>query len=268
MEIPPIVPINLSTPLITDINKILEYNDTSERKKAEQAKSNDRREVFQRIGQQEFEDVVFTPEKKQKKSRNKILNGNEDIFLSNNIDFLSNNLDTNHVNINTITTTHSSIMQLSFDDDIILRSDRDLETIQRDVENKEKLLADILDFDLSKYMTSNRMDKNESNISTHVDAIMNINYNLHSNNIENERTEYSHQKTENVEQNDCIEIESGEEDVSYRTELKRLEDLGECRKILLQNKLDDIPLIGNNSVSIRQEPPMVRDELEHKFNSM
>ncbi|EZA50351.1 WD repeat-containing protein CG11141 isoform X1 [Ooceraea biroi] len=260
VEIPPIVPINLSTPLITDINKIPEHNDTSERKKAEEARNNDRREIFQRIGQQEFEDVVFTPEKRQKKSRSRTANGNEDALSSSNTDYLSSNLDVNHANISKTTTTRSSIMQLSFDDDFILKSDRDLETIQRDVENKERLLADVLDFDLSKYMTSNRTDKD------HTDAITSINCNVHSSNIVNEE---QNTRTDNdSEQNDCAEIESGEEDVSYRTELQRLEDLGECRKILLQNKLDDVPLISDNSVDIRQVPAIDRDELEHQFNTL
>lgn len=44
---------------------------------------------------------------------------------------------------------------------------------------------------------------------------------------------------ENIDQNVYTEKESGEEDVNYRTELKRLEDLGECRKSLLQSKSDD-----------------------------
>jgi len=189
------------------------------------------------------------------------------MLSSNNTDFLSSNLDVNHANINKTTTTHSSIMQLSFDDDFISKSDRDLETIQRDVENKEKLLADVLDFDLSKYMTNNRINKDESNnIPTHIDTIMNINYNIHSNNIRNEEQSICKEK-EDIEQIDCTEIESGDEDVSYRTELKRLEDLGECRKILLQNKLDYIP-VGNNSIDIQQVPPMDRNELEYQFNCM
>jgi len=254
----------LNTPLITDIDKISKRNDNNEKKRAERAKNNERQKIFQQIGQQEFEDVVFTPEKRQKKSRNKILNGNENMLSSNNIDFLSSNLDVNHVNINKITTIHSPIMQLSFDDNFISKSDRDLEMIQRDVENKEKLLADVLDFDLSKYMTNNRINKDESNdIPTRINTIMSINCNIHCNNIRNEEQS---KENEDIEQIDCTEIESGDEDVSYRTELKRLEDLGECRKILLQ-KLDYIP-VDNNSIDIQQIPPTDRNELEYQFNCM
>lgn len=265
MEVPPIVPIDLNTTLITDINKIPEYNDSNRIRNAEDVKSNDRREIFQKIGQQEFEDVVFTPERKQKKSRNKIANGSENVTMPDgNTDHLSSSLSTDHMNANKTTTTHSSLMQLSFDDDFILKSDRDLETIQRDVENKEKLLADVLDFDLSKYMTSSRIDEVHSNISNRMDTITCINCNVHSNNVMNGEESIANEENENVEQSDHTETESGEEDVSYRTELKRLEDLGECRKTLLQNKLDDIPLASNN---FRQEP-INRDELEYQFNAL
>ncbi|KAM0729678.1 WD repeat-containing protein [Formica fusca] len=265
VEIPPIVPIDLNTTLITDINKIPEHIDTNKRNVED--KSNDRREIFQKIGQQAFEDVVFTPERKQKKSRIKVVNGSESVISPHdNTDDLSSSLGTDHMNTNKTTTTYSSLMQLSLDDDFILKSDRDLETIQRDVEDKEKLLADVLDFDLSKYMTSSRINKDDSNISNHMNTITCINCNVHSNAMNGEQD--ANKENENIEQSDHTETESGEEDVSYRTELKRLEDLGECRKTLLQNKLDDIPPTHNNFVDIRQVPPMDRDELEHQFNAL
>lgn len=263
VEIPPIVPIDLNTTLITDVNKIPEHNDTSKRKNAED-KSNDRREIFQKIGQQAFEDVVFTPERKQKNSRSKVINGSESVTSPHNSNNLSSSLSIDHVNTNKTTTTYSSLMQLSVDDDFILKSDRDLETIQRDVEDKEKLLADVLDFDLSKYMTSSRINKDDSNTSNHIDAITCIDCNVHSNIEAMNEEQDANKENENIEQSDHTGTESGEEDVSYRTELKRLEDLGECRKTLLQNKLDDIPHIN---FDLRQVPSM-RDELEHQFNAL
>lgn len=256
VEVPPIVPIDINTPLITDINTILEHNDASKRRNTEDARSNDRREIFQKIGQQEFEDVVFTPERKQKKSRSKMASGNDN-------EPLSTSLGGDHLNANKTTKTHSSLMELSFNDDFILKSDRDLETIQRDVENKEKLLADVLDFDLSKYMTSNRID-NDSNISNRIDTITCITCNVHSNNS-NEEQDNTNEENENIEQSDYTAgTESGEEDVSYRTELKRLEDLGECRKTLLQSNLHDTP--ADNTLDVRLVSSMNRDELEHQFN--
>ncbi|XP_012533365.2 WD repeat-containing protein CG11141 [Monomorium pharaonis] len=269
VEIPPIVPIDLNTPLITDLNKIPEYNDSNRIRNIEDVKSNDRLEIFQRIGQQEFEDVVFTPERKQKKSRNKIVNGSESVTISdgNAEQPLSSSLNTDQMNANKMT-THSSLMQLSFDDDFILKSDRDLETIQRDVENKEKLLADVLDFDLSKYMTSSRIDRDDLSISNHMDTITCINCNVHSDNTMNGEEPITNEENENIEQSDHTGTESGEEDVSYRTELKRLEELGECRKTLLQNKLDNTLPTGNNFLDIRKEPSTNRDELEHQFNAL
>lgn len=266
MEIPPIVPIDLNTPLIADIDKIPEYNDSNRIRNAEDVKSNDRREIFQRIGQQEFEDVVFTPERKQKKSRNKIVNGSESVIMPDSADHLSNSLNNDHMNANKTTTTHSSLMQLSFDDDFMLKSDRDLEMIQRDVENKEKLLADVLDFDLSKYMTSSRIDRDDSSISNSIDTITCINCNVHSDNVMNGEELIVNEENENIEQSDHTGTESGDEDVSYRTELKKLEDLGECRKTLLQNKLDNTSPAVNNFIDILREPPTNREELEHQFN--
>ncbi|KAL0118876.1 hypothetical protein PUN28_009481 [Cardiocondyla obscurior] len=275
VEVPPIVPIDLNTPLITDINRIPEYNDSNRIRNAEDVKNNDRREIFKKIGQQEFEDVVFTPERKQKKSRNKTLNGSESATLPDgNTDHLSGNLSTNHTNASktttttTTTTTYPSLMQLSFDDDFILKSDRDLETIQRDVENKEKLLADVLDFDLSKYMTSSRIDNDDLSVSNHINNITCIDCNIHSNNAMNDEEQIINEENENIEQSDHTGTESGEEDVSYRTELKLLEDLKECRKALLQTELDDTSVACNNFIDIRQEPPTNRDELEHQFNAL
>lgn len=268
IEIPPIIPIDLNTPLITDINTIPEFDDTSKRKHAGDEKNNDRRELFRRIGQQEFEDVVFTPKRKQKKSRNKTANESEHTLPSPSTDHLSSSLSADDANANKATTTHSSLLSLSMDDNCILKSDRDLETIQRDVEDKEKLLANILDLDsiLSKYMTSSRMDNHsDSNISSRMDTITYINCNVHSNDTVNEEQDANEEK-EYAEQSDHTETESGEEDVSYRTELKRLEDLGECRKTLLQNQLDDTPPTGNSFVDTRQASPMDRHELEVQFN--
>lgn len=258
MEVPPIVPIDISTPLITDINTILEHNDTSKRSNVEDARSNDRREIFQKIGQQEFEDVVFTPERKQKKPRSKVASRNDN-------DRMSTSLGGDHLNANE--TTHSSLMKLSLNDDFILKSDRDLETIQRDVENKEKLLADVLDFDLSKYMTSSRVDNNDdSNVSSRMDTITCITCNVHSTNSNEEQD--TNEENENIEQSDYTAgTESGEEDVSYRTELKLLEDLGDCRKALLQSTLHDTPAGNANLVDVRLVSPINRDELEHQFNS-
>ncbi|XP_014488983.1 PREDICTED: WD repeat-containing protein CG11141 [Dinoponera quadriceps] len=269
VEIPPIVPLDLNIPLLTHINTILEHKD--KRKNMQDEKSNDRRELFRRIGQQEFEDVVFTPKRKQRKSHSKTANENSSHIVSTSIaNHSSSNSSANNTNANeAMTTTHSSLLSLSIDDNRVIKSDRDLERIQRDVENKEKLLANILDFDsiLSKYMKSSQIDNGDSNIPNRMDTITYINCNVHPNYMMNEE-QSANEKKEYAEQSDHTETESGEEDVSYRTELKRLEDLGECRKTLLQSKVDDTTSTGNSFVNFRQVQPVDRHELEVQFNAL
>lgn len=243
----PAISINLNSSLITDSNRITEYNDVSKRKSEQNEKHNDRRQIFQKISQQEFEDVVFTPERKIKKSRNRLINGNGNCSSLSDIDCdLSTFKD--KVNANDAKTTHSSLLTLNVDDEFILKTERNLESIQRDVENKEKLLADVLDFDLSKYMSSSQITTTNSNISQSIDTITYIDCKIHSN---NSITEEKNVQNEYNEHSDHTETESGDEDVSYRTELKKLEDLGECRKKLLQDKLNE-PLQQNNYVDGRK----------------
>lgn len=243
----PAISINLNSSLITDSNKITEYNDVSKRKSEQNEKHNDRRQIFQKISQQEFEDVVFTPERKIKKSRNRLINGNGNCSSLSDIDCdLSAFKD--KVNANDAKMTHSSLLTLNVDDEFILKTERNLESIQRDVENKEKLLADVLDFDLSKYMSSSQITTTNSNISQSIDTITYIDCKIHSN---NSITEEKNVQNEYNEHSDHTETESGDEDVSYRTELKKLEDLGECRKKLLQDKLNE-PLQQSNYVDGRK----------------
>ncbi|XP_032669655.1 WD repeat-containing protein CG11141 isoform X2 [Odontomachus brunneus] len=265
VEIPPIVPLDLNIPLITHINTILEHKDR--RKSVKDEKSNDRRELFRKIGQQEFEDVVFTPKRKQRKSHNKTVNENGHVISPSTTEYSSSNLSIDNTNANeAMMTTHSSLLSLSIDDNCVLKSDRDLERIQRDVENKEKLLANILDFDsvLSKYMKNSQIENDDSNMSNRMDTITYINCNVHPNDVEDEEQSANEKK----EQSDHTETESGEEDVSYHTELKRLEDLGECRKTLLQSKLDDTPPAGNSFIDFRQVQSLDHHELEVQFNAL
>ncbi|XP_034196480.2 uncharacterized protein LOC117612003 isoform X1 [Osmia lignaria lignaria] len=242
LEESPTMPLNSNTSLLSDRDTVTDNNDPAERRNVEQnERYNDRRQIFEKISQQEFEDVVFTPEKKLKKSRNKIMNGNGNCSSLSDVDDLSV-FNKDKLNANDAKTTHSSLLTLSIDDDFILRTDRNLESIQRDVEDKEKLLADVLDFDLSKYMTSSQIAATNSNVSESIDSTTCAECKIHSNGSsaeeKNEQNEYN-------EHSDHTETESGDEDVSYRTELKKLEDLGECRKKLLQDKLND-PSIHTN----------------------
>ncbi|KAK1131176.1 hypothetical protein K0M31_017465 [Melipona bicolor] len=241
---------NINSSLITDNSQITEHSDVSRRKSSEQnEKHSDRRQIFEKISQQEFEDVVFTPERKIKKSRNKLINGNENSLSltdANSSDLSASNKD--KINANDAKTTRSS--SLTLDDDFILKTERNLESIQRDVENKEKLLSDVLDFDLSKYMTSSQISTTNSNMSQSIDTY--IDCTVHSNTF----TEEKNEQGEYNEHSDHTETESGDEDVSYRTELRKLEDLGECRKKLLQDKLNE-PLQQSNYVDGKLLHPTV-----------
>ncbi|KAK9294081.1 hypothetical protein QLX08_011176 [Tetragonisca angustula] len=254
---------NINSSLITDSSQITEHSDVSKKKSSEQnEKHNDRRQIFEKISEQEFEDVVFTPERKIKKSRNRLINGNENSLSltdANSSDLSASNKD--KINANDAKTTHSSSLTLSVDDDFILKTERNLESIQRDVENKEKLLSDVLDFDLSKYMTNSQISTTKSNMSQSIDTY--IDCTVHSNTF----TEEKNEQGEYNEHSDHTETESGDEDVSYRTELRKLEDLGECRKKLLQDKLNE-PLQQSNYVDEKLLHPtgMDKHELEIEFH--
>lgn len=231
VEVPEITD-NLNSSLITDTSRITEYNDISKRK-GQNDEHNDRRQIFQKISQQEFEDVVFTPDRKIKKSRNRLINGNANSSSLSAIDFDLAAFNKDKINANEAKTTHSSLLKLSVDHDFVLNTERNLESIQRDVENKEKLLADVLDFDLSKYMTSSQISSStNSNMSQSIDVITYIDPKMHF----DDSLEGKGDEQDEYAQSD---VESGDEDVSYQTELKKLEDLGECRKKLLQDKLNE-----------------------------
>ncbi|KAG7198659.1 hypothetical protein KM043_006016 [Ampulex compressa] len=268
VEVPPVVPINLKTSLIADVNRVADNNQAFGKKNGDtEEKRNERRQIFQEISQQEFEDVVFTPERKIKKLRNKVTNGNENGSSFSETDNFPTIVDKDKINANDPKTTHSSLLTLSIDDDFILKSERNLETIQRDVENKEKLLADVLDFDLSKYMTSSQISGNDTNVSKCIDTITYIDCKTHSNKLPIKAT--NNDAEEYTEQSDHTETESGDEDVSYRTELKKLEALGECRKKILQSKVNDPLLVSNNYVDVRKVSNVNgvdRHELEVQFN--
>ena len=265
VEIPSTTTINLNTLSTVDTSRATEQNDACKTNGIDQnEKYNERRQIFQKIGQQEFEDVVFTPERKIKKSRNRVTNGNENCSSVPDVDDLPA-LDKDQINANDAKTTHSSLLTLSIDDDFILKTDRNLESIQRDVENKEKLLADVLDFDLSKYMTSSQITATNSNVSQCIDTITYISCKTHSN--DTSREEKDDDLEEYNEHSDHTETESGDDDVSYRTELKKLEDLGECRKKILRDKLN-YPSLQSNYVDARMPytADMGRHELEVQFH--
>nr|XP_050851053.1 WD repeat-containing protein CG11141 isoform X1 [Vespula vulgaris] len=239
MEIPRVVPIDLDTRLLVDINKIAKDEEAA--KKKEDEKQNLRRQIFEKISQQEFEDVVFTPEKKNKKLRSKSQNRDKpQVFPCNEI-YKASCSAKNEVQSKI---TYSSYLSTSIDDEFMLTSKRNLESIQRDVENKEKLLADILDLDLSKYKKDTDTINEEidtTNVTNLIDIDSRVICLSESYNFSTELNIY--EKNEDNQDSDHTLTESEDDEASYRTELKKLEDLEECRKELLQSKLKDRELI-------------------------
>lgn len=181
----------------------------------------DRRKIFEKIGEQEFEDVIFSPGQKSNKKGKKISNG--------------------------ITIERQESWK-KVEGCFSLKSQRDLETIQKDVEDKEKLLAGVLNFDLSEYMTSSRVQE-----------------------VENELEEKSEKEDEveedlKIQKECCTESESiGDDDESYKTEIDKLREMGECSKQLLLSRKDEYFLGDNNNVDIGIEP-IVDKVSEAQFN--
>lgn len=247
-EMPPIVPLNIDTPLVTEITveteqqteRINIINDKDEERR-------NRRQIFQKIGEQEFEDVVFTPERKNKKINKNIYDGshnNDNMFLK---------------PMHNIHETHSSLLTLSIDDDSILKCERNLESIQKDVENKEKLLADVLNFDLSEYMTSSQIYSPDSNTNNSLNTITYVNCTEPT--IETAVLNVETTCGELIDDNDT------DEDESYRTELKKLQTLGECSKNLLQNRKIPIKVLTKiEEKKNYQKQSLDSRDLEMQFN--
>lgn len=256
MEIPRVVPIDMDTRLLVDVNKTAKDEEAA--KKKEDEKQNLRRQIFDKISEQEFEDVVFTPEKKNKKLRSKSQNRDKpQIFPCNEIYRAScSTKDDVQSKI-----TYSSYMSTSIDDEFMLTSNRNLESIQRDVENKEKLLADMLDLDLYKYKKDDdTTDKgiDTTNANNLIDTDSHIICLSKSYNFSMELNIY--EKSEDNQESDHTLTESGDDEASYQTELKKLEDLEECRKELLQSKLKDRELITLEDL---QDTPHHSEETNH-----
>ncbi|XP_057323159.1 WD repeat-containing protein CG11141 [Microplitis mediator] len=249
-EMPPIIPLSIDTPLVAEVPVETEQGTESNKIKNDndEARMN-RRQIFQKISEQDFEDVVFTPERKNKK-QNKCVNGNC------NTDDTTNSILLSHPTYN-IHETHSSLLTLSIDDDSILKAERDLETIQKDVETKEKLLADVLNFDWSEYMTSSQILSPDSTTNNSLNTITYLNC--------TEPT-IEPKVLSTRENNDISEhTDESDEDESYRTELKKLETLGECSKNLYTIKNNTKDLIVDNKKNSCQNNS---HDLEIQFNEL
>lgn len=193
----------------------------------------DKRKLFEKINQLEFEDVVFNPDKGKK------INRKNDVYLG-----YSKNIQE----------THSSLMTLSIDDDYFLNKEkRNIENLQKDVESKEKLLADVLSFDLSEYIKHSDDSPDDNNIDSinYVSCIINKidDHHFNSNN-DNYIDEKIIQQSEEEDDDD-------DESVSYRTELNKLKSLASL-------KIENNHSIENH-IEVNNITPKDLSK-EHRFN--
>ncbi|XP_015178966.1 PREDICTED: uncharacterized protein LOC107067716 isoform X2 [Polistes dominula] len=232
VEIPSVFSVDFSTDSQMDLNK-------QNKKEEEENKQNLRRQIFEKISEQDFEDVVFTPEKKNKKLRSKSQNRNKsEVSTSDEISKAS--FPSRIEGIQTF-------MSTSIDDKLMVPSPRDLESIQRDVEDKEKLLAHMLDFDLiSSKKNIDAANKSidiitdpSSTISCSIVGIESNNVNL-SNEFPDWDRNHSHignHENEYNQSNNNKPVESGDDEVSYQTVLETFKRLVETNKKLTKSKL-------------------------------
>lgn len=102
-----------------------------------------RKGIFKKISEQDFEDVVFTPKRRNKNSSSKV----------------TSNINTKDTELNFVTDN--------------------IECIKKAVEDKEKVLSNYLDLDLSKYKDKSEIYQRNSNESENInDSLANKNESL------------------------------------------------------------------------------------------
>ncbi|KAI4502558.1 hypothetical protein M0802_002470 [Mischocyttarus mexicanus] len=223
------------------------YTQTKEEEK--ENKQNLRRQIFDKISEQDFEDVVFTPEKRMKKLRSMSQNRNKcKTSISNKTMQFSSRLE-----------SIQKCMSTSIDDKFLIPSKRDLELLKRDVENKEKLLAHMLDFDLifSKQKKFNATSKIIDIVTDPSNSIPSSVLGIQTDNV-NSNSEFSSndvdhlhikdQKNEGNQNNDNKPVEPGDEETSYQTMLDKFKGIVETNKKLtksnstIDESIDKIPV--------------------------
>lgn len=133
VEVPPIIPLDLKMPLVTGIE-------------VDKTNFNDRKDVFQKIAEQDFEEVVFIPNKKEKKLQNQLKNQKS---LQKEVVVINHDRTNNDI----------SDLKSGFE----INSEKTLEVIEKAVQDKEKLLSNYLELDLSKYKDKNKTSSSKSN---------------------------------------------------------------------------------------------------------
>lgn len=231
VEVPQIIPLVLETPLITEPSEdstIKEDAESDDRRDIFHNKTQDERwRIFQKIGEQEFEDIVFTPERKSKKLIKNCINGNERTGVANDTansfsepNFLSKSmLNNNHTEI-----TKSSPFRMSLNFDI-----------EVEVENLLRVVKEVPDGEQSSINLQYNCDER-----SHLENIFGTA--AVSNDVPPDPIDCLNRSLNDLmtdENNENTESESiDDEDESYRTELEKLQELGECTKQILQRKFD------------------------------
>ncbi|XP_014217310.1 WD repeat-containing protein CG11141 [Copidosoma floridanum] len=159
VEVPPVVSIDLDTPLVTDMEVLKKSNDSVNFKSS----AIDRKDIFEKISQQDFEEVVYTPKRKEKLSSHK----KEKTQSLQSAKLITNSVvpvNSKHSDEDCVSIRINELSQVSDrTESFILENGKNYENIEKAVENKEKLLYNYLD--LSKYEDKIRMSNINSRAS-------------------------------------------------------------------------------------------------------
>ncbi|OXU23452.1 hypothetical protein TSAR_001636 [Trichomalopsis sarcophagae] len=136
IEVPPIIPLDMDTQIISEVDSKESNSSTNNRNT-----TTNRKDIFQKISEQDFEEVLFTPQKKDKKKKKRM-----------NASHIQTNSQDNQNKSSSVTLDELNQTTQKFDNDLILENGRNLESIQKAVQDKEKLLSNYLSLDLSQYM--------------------------------------------------------------------------------------------------------------------
>lgn len=162
LEIPPVIPLELDTNLTTSIDLIKKNLD-------------ERKKIFQKIAEQDFEDIVFVPQKNDRKTSKKVANASSSLPLHNKNTHQESSLNSivnNCTNGDIISqSNHSLDNDLNIPEDLLSQSQQNMETIQKAVQDKEQRLSTYLNLDLSEYMDKSITSSNDLLIESQSDLI-------------------------------------------------------------------------------------------------
>ncbi|XP_011497895.1 PREDICTED: WD repeat-containing protein CG11141 [Ceratosolen solmsi marchali] len=193
----------------------------------------DCKDIFQKIGEQDFEEIVFTPQRKSDGLKKEIANTEASQIKTMTTESRDIPINSHKHNINNgLTESGNSIQQMqNIDTDYVLKSDNNLESIEKSIQDREKLLFNYLNLDLSIYITKNQNCNLKSNDCSSIDF--------------NEAYTNDLTCSYNIDQNcDSLASESTVKNTdNYKTELIKFEDSDSNKKCpdtqqLCDNKSD------------------------------